>query len=211
MSTVLSEDRVCRSVVPDWHQEFLTYVLPAVQSIARYRLRQLTPVEREEATAEAIAVAMISFVGLLRRGRDPVKFAGSLARIAVLRVIAGRLSGSAFNNRDVLSRQTRRRHGFAVQSLDANTANGWKQIVAEDRRSTPADIATARLDIAEWLGRMTNRRRKIAESLAAGYRTEEVAEMFNLSQGRISQLRREFEESWLEFQQDNETRQVLAN
>jgi hypothetical protein len=37
---------------------------------------------------------------------------------------------------------------------------------------------------------------------SAGYRTEEVAEMFNLSQGRISQLRREFEESWLEFQRD---------
>jgi hypothetical protein len=102
----------------------------------------------------------------------------------------------------VFSRQARRRHGFAVQSLDADPVDGWKQIVAEDRRSTPADIATARLDIADWLGRMTNQRRKIAESLAAGYRTEEVAEMFNLSQGRISQLRREFEESWLEFQRD---------
>ena len=189
-------------IVAAWHDHFLSSVLPAVEVCARVRFRALPQIEREEATAEAIAIAMISFVSLLRRGQDPVEFAGSLARIAVLRVIAGRLSGSGFNNRDVLSRQARRRHGFAVQSLDADRNNGWKQIVAEDRRSTPAEIATARIDIADWLGRMTNRRREIAESLAAGYRTEEVAEMFNLSQGRISQLRREFEESWLEFQRD---------
>jgi hypothetical protein len=191
-----------RDADPAWHDPFLSSVLPAVEVCSRVSFRTLPQIEREEATAEAIAVAMISFVSLVRRGRDPVEFAGSLARIAVLRVIAGRLSGSAFNNRDVLSRQARRRHGFVVQSLDAAGNDGWRQIVAEDRRRTPADIATARLDIADWLGRMTSRRRKIAESLAAGYRTEEVAEMFNLSQGRISQLRREFEESWIEFQRD---------
>jgi hypothetical protein len=34
--------------------------------------------------------------------------------------------------------------------------------------------------------------------------------MFNLSQGRISQLRREFEESWLEFQRDPEECDLAA-
>jgi hypothetical protein len=197
-------------IVAAWHDQFLSSILPAVQVCSRVRFRALPQNEREEATAEAIAAALISFVSLLRRSQEPVEFAGSLARIAVLRVIAGRLSGSASNNRDVLSRQVRHRHGFTVQSLDADPADGWKQIVAEDRRSTPADIATARLDIADWLGRMTNRRREIAESLAAGYRTEEVAQMFNLSQGRISQLRREFEESWLEFQRDRNDWAITA-
>ena len=142
---------------------------------------------------------------LIERGKNPVAFAGSLARIAVLRVFAGRLSGSSDSSNDVLSRQARQCHGFTVESLDApveQTEKTWEMVVVEDKKTTPADVAAARLDIAAWLGGMKDRRREIAESLAAGYRTEEVAEMFQLSAGRVSQLRREFEDSWREFQQD---------
>jgi hypothetical protein len=78
-------------IVAAWHDHFLSSVLPAVEVCARIRFRTLPQIEREEATAEAIAAALISFVNLLRRDQNPVEFAGSLARIAVLRVIAGRL------------------------------------------------------------------------------------------------------------------------
>ena len=190
---------------PVWHKQFLSSILPAVQICASIRFRGLPQVEREEALAEATAAAMISFVRLIERGRNPVAFAGSLARIAVLRVFAGRLSGSSDSSNDVLSRQARQCHGFTVESLDApvdHTEKSWEMVVVEDKKTTPADVAAARLDIAAWLGGMKDRRREIAESLAAGYRTEEVAEMFQLSAGRVSQLRREFEDSWREFQQD---------
>jgi hypothetical protein len=204
MSTIIVAVRG-RDADPVWHDQFLSSILPAVQVCARIRFRDLPQVEREESLAEATAAAMISFVRLIDRGKNPVTFASSLARVAVLRVFAGRLSASADSSTDVLSRQARQSHGFQVESLDAPTDqadNGWEAVLVENRKTTPADVAAARLDIAAWLGGMKVRRREIAESLAAGYRTEEVAEMFELSAGRVSQLRREFEDSWREFQQE---------
>ena len=192
--------------VPGWHQEFLVHVLPAVQSAARIRFRALPGPEREEALAEAVAGAMFSFLRLLQRGKNPTAFAGRLAHVAVLRVLAGRLSSSPDRSRDVLSRFARQRRGFTVESLDTartSSQNDWETILVEDRKCTPADIAVSRLDFAEWLGRMHPRRRQIAEALGAGYRTEEVAEIFHLTCGRISQLRREFETSWRKFQQES--------
>src|SRR5665213_1107447 len=201
MSAVLVEDRACHSV-PCWHDEFLTSILPAVEAVARARFRRLTACEREESTAEATVTAMIFFVRLVRRGKNPAVFAGRLAQVAVLRVLAGRLVSTPDNNGDVLSRYARQRRGFQVDSLDARQqapSGIWQEIIIEDRRSTPAETAACRIDVGEWLAGMTIRRRAIAELLAAGYRTEEVAEKFSLSPARISQLRREFEASWRAF------------
>jgi len=114
---------------------------------------------------------------------------------------------------DVLSRQARQERGFTVESLDAEIGKNqleWHEVVTQNRRSTPAEIATARIDIADWLERMGRRRREIAESLAAGYRTDEVAERFRLSCSRVSQLRREFDDSWTEFQRDRDEREFAA-
>lgn len=194
-----------RDSVPGWHPDFLAEVLPTVEAIARIRFRSLPPVEREDATAEAVAGAMVTFVRLLRRGKNPTVFAGRLAQIAVLRVLSGRLSSSPDRSEDVLSRMARQQHGFGIESLNtgrSQTRSEWQALLVEDRRSTPADLAASRIDFSEWLGRMKRRRRQIAETLAAGYRTEEVAELFRLSPSRVSQLRREFENSWRAFQRE---------
>ena len=203
MTAVLVEDRACHSV-PGWHDEFLTHILPAVETVARIRFRGLPACEQEEGLAEATAGAMICFVRLMRRGKNPTMFAGRLALVAVLRVLAGRLTSTPDNNGDVLSRYARSQRGFTVDSLDdrQQSARGeWQEIMVEDGKTTPAEIAISRIDFSAWLAGMTTRRRAIAESLAAGYRTDEVAEKFSVSPGRISQLRREFETSWLKFQQ----------
>ncbi len=212
MSAIVVENRACHSV-PGWHDEFLTYILPAVETVARNRFRNLPAVEREEGQAEAVATAMLLFVRLVRRGKNPIVFAGRLAQVAVLRVLAGRLVSTPDNNRDVLSRFARQLRGIQVESLDARQhapSGVWQEIVIEDRRSTPAETAACRIDVGAWLAGMTSRRRAIAESLAAGYRTEEVAEKFNLSSGRVSQLRREFEASWRAFQQQADELQAVA-
>jgi hypothetical protein len=44
--------------------------------------------------------------------------------------------------------------------------------------------------------------KEIAKDLAFGCSTSEVAEKYGVSAGRISQLRRLLEESWLVFQQE---------
>jgi len=108
----------------------------------------------------------------------------------------------------------RQRHGFTVKSLESGriqTKNGdWKEIVIEDRRSTPAETAAARIDVGEWLSGMTDRRRQIAEMLAAGHSTSEAAERFQITCGRISQLRRQLERSWHAFQRENPENQPAA-
>lgn len=192
-------------LAPAWHQTFLEQLLPKVVTHARFRFRHLPAAELEEAICETTATALVFFVRLLDSGRNPVAISLRIARISVMRVRVGRLIGSRERSRDCLSRLARQRHGFKVASLDDQSdqdGSSWRDILIENRRVTPATIAASRIDFTAWLDRMTSRRRQIAESLAIGCRTEEVAREFHLSPGRVSQLRREFEASWNEFQRD---------
>ena len=70
----------------------------------------------------------------------------------------------------------------------------------EDKHSTPADVATTRIDFADWLESLPERTRHVAETLATGETTACVARMFGLSASRISQLRRELYQAWRVFQ-----------
>ena len=72
-------------------------------------------------------------------------------------------------------------------------------MVPEDRTATPAEVATARIDIRAWLETLTPRNREIASVLAVGESTAETAKRFGLSSGRISQLRGELCGSWKRF------------
>jgi len=82
---------------------------------------------------------------------------------------------------------------------------GWRELVVEDHRSGPAETAATRLDFESWLSRLSPRRRRIAESLAQGNLPMDVAVEFGMSRGRVSQLRREFEDSWKAFQKEEPT------
>jgi DNA-directed RNA polymerase specialized sigma subunit len=56
-----------------------------------------------------------------------------------------------------------------------------------------------RCDFSDWLKSLKRRDRRIAEVLAVGERTQNVAKRFKVSAGRVSQLRRELAESWRAF------------
>jgi FixJ family two-component response regulator len=71
---------------------------------------------------------------------------------------------------------------------------------AADRHCTPAELAASRIDVPAWLSRLKPRDRKIALKLAVGETTSAVARRFRLSEGRVSQLRGEFRNSWEVFQ-----------
>jgi hypothetical protein len=89
-----------------------------------------------------------------------------------------------------------------VERLDHFSAEDgcWEEIVVEDRRATPADVAACRIDFAEWLRRLTARLRKIALALAAGETTTAAARMFGVTPARISQIRDLLRRSWQAFQ-----------
>jgi DNA-binding NarL/FixJ family response regulator len=105
------------------------------------------------------------------------------------------------NSKEPLSRYAQRRRGIKVEQLEvAVDIEAWLPVFADDRRVSVADQAALRIDTREWLGRLSDRLRKIAGDLALGFSTSEVAQRYRLSPGRISQLRSELYDSWAEFQ-----------
>lgn len=53
-----------------------------------------------------------------------------------------------------------------------------------------------RIDFADWLKTLTPRERRLIKDMVNGERTKDLADKFDLSAARISQMRREFREGW---------------
>jgi len=89
-------------------------------------------------------------------------------------------------------------YGVTVERLDRfeQEEGQWREVLVEDKNTGPAETAAARIDFGSWLGSLPNRDRRIAEMLAVGERTGDVAKTFGLSAARISQLRSLFKTSW---------------
>ncbi|MGA7415813.1 MAG: hypothetical protein WBW33_35405 [Bryobacteraceae bacterium] len=187
--------------VPAWHCRFLTMV-PAIRRHAELRFRKLRPDVREELVDEVIANCLVAYARLANRGKENLAFPSALARFAVAQVRQGRQVGSRLNIQDVSSRYAQQQNGIQVERLDqfVSADEVWKEILVEDRRATPADVAASRIDFAAWLAKLPALRRKIAQCLASGESTLDAARRFAVTPGRISQLRREFLDSWLAFQ-----------
>ena len=185
------------------HRQFVDCILPAVQHHASVQFRHLKGQNRDDAIQETMAVAWQFFVQAIDAGKDPTSFPHCLADLAVRRVRSGRRF-AGHNSRDVMSQRAQMRHGFEVHSLDdesCDASTGWKAAVTEDsRHSSPADTVCFRLDFDCWLGRLRQRDRRIAESLAVGNRTGEVACAFNVTPSGISHLRNRLRQSWEEFE-----------
>lgn len=64
----------------------------------------------------------------------------------------------------------------------------------------PSESVPGWMDYQVWLSHYDHRKRGIAECLAVGGTTQEVARQFGVSDGRISQMRREFKRDWERFQ-----------
>jgi DNA-directed RNA polymerase sigma subunit (sigma70/sigma32) len=56
-----------------------------------------------------------------------------------------------------------------------------------------------RLDFKDWLRSLTPRERRIIRAMARNERTKDLSRQFEVSPGRISQMRREFKEGWERF------------
>ena len=73
---------------------------------------------------------------------------------------------------------------------------GWLEIVWRIVMRHPPMSCRVRLDFATWLRTLSRRDRKVTLDLAMGNRTGEIARKYDLSDGRISQLRKELHLSW---------------
>ncbi len=184
----------------DWQDAFLI-MLPRIRDAIRVAFHYLPGDHRDEAVQEGVANACVRFARLVERGCADRAFPTVLARFAVAQVRDGRVVGTRGNSRDVCATRCQRRKRYTIERLDRPEpfGGGWKDAVLEDRRTAVSDQAGFRIDFPEWLSRLSCRDRQVAEALALGDTTGEVARRFAVTSGRVAQLRRELGDSWRQF------------
>jgi hypothetical protein len=195
-----NDPRHSNNTQPPNHAAFMR-MLPAIRRTAQITFRKIRPELRGELIEEVVANCFVAYARLVERGQADRALPSPLARFAIAQVRAGRRVGNHLRIRDALSNYAQFKKGFQVERLDQfdEEENCWQQILIEDKRATPADVAICRIDFADWLRRLTVRLRKIALALASGETTKGVAEQFGLSPARISQLREWLKKSWDAF------------
>jgi hypothetical protein len=178
-------------------------VMPRIETHARIYFRHLKcPHQRDEALAECLALAWWWFVRLVRRDKNPDEFISVLADFAARAVSSGRRLCGQQKANEVLSPVAQRLHGFTVQRLHAyDTAVGspWEEAVQDNTQTPVVEQVIFRVEFPIWRSRRTKRDQRIIDCLLVGERTGAVAQAFDLSPGRIAQLRRQFHADWLRF------------
>jgi DNA-binding NarL/FixJ family response regulator len=185
----------------EWHQAFLA-MLPKIVAHCRVCFRGLLAEAREEAIQDAISHALAAYVRLVDQDKADCGFPTVLARHAVGHVRDGRMVGARQNSRDLLSRKAQLTKRFLVQQFSCfdEGRHLWSEAVIEDHRTPVPEQAAFRIDFPTWLDMLSKRDRRIAEELAVGQTTTEVAQRLGVSSARISQKRLELQTSWRVFQ-----------
>ena len=198
-----------QELVP-WQQRFMV-LLPTILNYVLPAFRRLRPEAKGEAVQEAVACTYLAYARLVERGKESLAFATVLADHAIKQTRIGRLVGGHINSNDISSVYGQRRRQLRLARLDRFDARegGWQEVIIEDQRTPIPDKVAFRCDFPAWLDSFSSRDRKIAEALADGRSTTEVAKRFGITLGRVSQLRRKFEKSWLEFHGEEEEKEQM--
>ena len=181
----------------NWQQEFVD-ILPEIRKWLQLAFRQLGPEAREDAIEEGIVHTLLSYARLHGKGRAEHANASSLAWYAVRAVKRGRPAVGRMNGKEPLSRYAQVGRGIRFERQNGE----WIDKLAEDKRASVPDQVAAKIDVRAWFATLTKRMKEIAKDLALGCSTSEVAQKHGVTAGRISQLRRILEESWMAFQQE---------
>lgn len=198
------------------HARFLD-ILPRIQTHAQIRFHHLRcPGRRDDAVAEVIAVAWKWFLRLDEQGNDVTEFVTTLADYAVRHVRSGRRLCGQEKIKDVLSPRAQRLKNFRVAELPFSTQRSHETVygdphgqdgidVFEERLrdntvTPPPDAAAFRIDWPRFVGTLSERDSQLADFLSLGYSGREAAQKFNLSPGRVTQLRQGWCKGWGDFQ-----------
>ena len=184
------------------HAAMFLSLVPQIQEQARFAFRHEERERRQELIAEVIANCWVAFVRLVERGLVDVVYPTPLAQYAIRQIRDGRRVGAKLNAHDVSSPYAQRIKRFRVERLDHfdEQDQEWREVLIEDRHAGPSETAAARMDVAEWFDSLPKHKRRVAETLARSETTKATARKYRVSPGRISQIRRELDASWREFQ-----------
>jgi len=178
-----------------WQSTFVA-MLPEIQQKLRLAFCRLDHEAREDAIEEGIVHSLLAYLRLHEQGRAEVATASSLAWYSSRHVKRGRPAGGRMNGKEPLSRYAQIGHGIQIEPPHSK----WIDMLVEDKRAPVPDQVAAKMDVGAWFATLTKRMKEIAKDLAFGFSTSEVAKKHGVTAGRISQMRRMLEESWLMFQ-----------
>ncbi len=183
-----------------WQKIFLA-MLPAIVRHAKIAFRHVPGQDRDDRIQETVANALVAFRRLVQLKKTDVAYASVLARYAVAQIKDGRMVGGKMNCKDASSPYCQRVKGVVMERLDRydEDEEAWQEVLVPDKTCTPAELAASRIDVSAWLQSLKPRVRRIAEFLAAGQTTKAASQRFNVSAGRVSQLRRELATNWRRF------------
>jgi len=85
------------------------------------------------------------------------------------------------------------------EPLGQRLHDAFEERLRDNTVTPPDEQAAFRIDYPVWLSQLGGRNRRIALDMALDHSTQELAARHRLSQGRISQLRREFHLDWRWF------------
>jgi hypothetical protein len=182
----------------DPQQQFVA-MLPTIRRNAQTAANRPPFDRRDEFVQDVVAYAYELFTRLVDRKLRFLAYSTKLAAYAIALVRAGRVVGVRLNRHDILSPQAKRRHGPRVVSLESppdRYGRTWRESVVDERNFSPADAAAFRLDFQAWLRRLPPQKRAVVTLLAQGETNSATAKHFQVSDGRISQIRRELENDW---------------
>jgi hypothetical protein len=181
----------------DWQTAFVE-MLPEIRKWLRLAFCRLANEAREDAIEEGIVHSLLAYVRLHEQGRTGVATASSLAWYSSRQVRRGRPAVGRMNSKDPLSRYAQVGSGNRFERHNGE----WIDKLAEDKRASIPDQVAAKLNVGAWFATLSQTLKRIARDLAVGCSTSEVARKHGVTAGRISQLRRSLEKSWVAFQQE---------
>jgi len=191
----------------DAHRAF-DAVLGRIDATLRSNFRRWPRRLREEVIAEARAYTWAAWHGLLRRGKDPVEVGVVAVAAHCCRAVKnGRSVGARRSTgrgaMDALDPRALRKLGLKVipgEGPGGDPRGSWEDWLTCGARYGPADEAIFRVDFAAWLAALPGQKRRMAELLAEGLGTGEVARRLGVSPAAISQGRAWLARSWDRFQ-----------
>ncbi len=109
------------------------------------------------------------------------------------------------NGKDVSSR-----YAQVGSKIRFERQNGeWIDKLVQGKRASIPDLVAAKLDVRAWFATLTKQMKQIASDLALGCSTSEAALKYGVTAGRISQLRRALEASWLAYGQEEHASRMM--
>jgi hypothetical protein len=202
------------STVQELHAQFLL-ILPRIELHGRIYFRHLKSHQKADAIQEMRALAWKWLLRLYERGKDPCDFLMAFVTYLARAVNSGRRLAGTEKAKDVLNPRTQKRHSFKVEYLPTCIRSGQEHLYAsplgqelqdeleerlQDNTITPVfDQVQFRLDFPAWLKTLTPRERRMVRRMMRNERTMDLSKRFEVSPGRISQMRRELHDDWLRF------------